>query len=314
MVWTALRESEGPSREEVIRQIERRDPARLAALALANASSLQAADRVLAVELAVRAATPEATATVVSALGDPDPSVRRIAAAAMSSLRSPMAVDALSRSLSDPRADIRVEAVRALGLIDDDSVPTRLITALKDPEVRVREGAVEALVRWRSPAVARRLADALSSPDLRRPAGDVLIRMGAVAVEPLTDLVMRSDPDVRAAGGAVLERVAGPGPFLGDLGSTNPDTRFRAVEVLGAMGGRVAVEALMQALSDPEVRVRSRAATVLGSLGDPRSLPALKRMFLSDPVVEVAVSAEAALHALGSPPETERPSDQGIDG
>ena len=60
--------------------------------------------------------------------------------------------------------------------------------------------------------------------------------------------------------------------------------------------------------------MRSRAATVLGSLGDPRSLPALKRMFLSDPVVEVAVSAEAALLALGSPPETERPSDQGIGG
>src|SRR5205085_11028072 len=196
---------------------------------------------------------PQGTGAGGSRAGAPRPSRPAMRAAALSSLRSPVGGGAAAASPPRPPADIRVEAVRALGLIDDDSVPTRLITALKDPEVRVREGAVEALVRWRSPAVARRLADALSSPDLRRPAGDVLIRMGAVAVEPLTDLVMRSDPDVRAAGGAVLERVAGPGPFLGDLGSTNPDTRFRAVEVLGAMGGRVAVEALMQALSDPEV-------------------------------------------------------------
>jgi HEAT repeat protein len=225
-----------------------------------------------------------------------------------------MAVDALSRSLSDPRADIRVEAVRALGLIDDDSVPSRLITALKDPEVRVREAAVEALVRWRSPAVARRLAEALSSPDLRRAAGDVLARMGAVAVEPLTDLVMRSDPEARAAAGTLLERIAGPGRFLADLGSTNPDTRFGAVEVLGAMGGRIAVDALLQALSDPEVRVRSRAAALLGALGDARALPALKRVFLSDPVVEVAVAAEAALLALGSAPEPEGAPDESGDG
>jgi serine/threonine-protein kinase len=257
----------------------------------------------LAVQLAVRAATPESTAAVVSALEDPDPAVRRIAASAMSSLRSPSAVHALSRSLSDPRADIRVEAVRALGLIDDDAVPSTLITALKDPEVRVREAAVEALVRWRSPSVARRLAEALSSPDLRRAAGDVLERMGQVAVEPLVDLVTSGDPEGRAAAGGLLSRIAGPGRFLGDLGSTNPDTRLRAVEVLGAIGGRIAAESLLQTLTDPEVRVRVRAASLLGSIGDSSALPALKRVFLSDPVVEVAVAAEAALHALGSSPD-----------
>jgi HEAT repeat protein len=304
-VWAAVRDAEPPVRAELVRQIERRDSGRLAALALANASATDPAERILAVELAVRAATPESTAAVVTALADPDPAVRRVAAAGMSSLRSPSAVEALSRSLSDPRADIRVEAVRALGLIDDDAVPTVLITALKDPEVRVRETTVEALVRWRSPAVAGRLARSLAVPDIRRPAGDVLERMGSVAIEPLIDVIMTGEGETRTAAGALLERIAGPDRFRGDLGSTSPDARLRAVEVLGAMGGRIAAEALLQPLSDPDIRVRSRAATLLGSLGDARALPALKRVFLSDPVVEVAVAAEAALRALGSPPDEE---------
>jgi HEAT repeat protein len=305
-VWEALRVANAPVRDELIRQIERRDPGRLAALSLAYASAPDPSERVLALELAVRVATPESTAAVVAALGDPDPTVRRVAASGMSSLRSPSAVEALSRSLADPRADIRVEAVRALGLIDDDAVPTALITALKDPEVRVRETAVEALVRWRSPAVARRLAQALASPDVRRPSGDVLERMGTVAVEPLVDVVVAGDPEARAAAGALLERIAGPERFRGDLGSTDPDARLRAVEVLGAIGGRIAANSLLQPLADPDIRVRSRAATLLGALGDARALPALKRVFLSDPVVEVAVAAEAALRALGAPPDADQ--------
>ena len=302
-VWAAMRAADPSARAELVRQVERRDPGRLASLALAHASSADAGERALAVELAVRSATPQSTAVVVSALGDPDPAVRRIATAGMSSLRSPSAVEALSRTLSDPRPEIRVEAVRALGLIDDDAVPSTLITALKDPEVRVRDTAVDALVRWRSPAVAWRLAQALSSPDLRRPTGDVLERMGSVAVDSLVEVVMRGEPEARAAAGALLERIAGVERFLSELGSTDPDGRLRAVEVLGTIGGRMAGDALVEALTDPDVPVRSRSATLLGAMGDARAIPALKRMFLSDPVVEVAVAAEASLRALGSPPE-----------
>ena len=129
--------------------------------------------------------------------------------------------------------------------------------------------------------------------------------MGTVTIEPLIEIVMVGDPEARAAAGALLERLAGFGPFLGDLGSTDPKARLRAVDVLGAMGGGIAVDSLLEALTDPDIGVRSRAATLLGSLGDARAVPALKRMFLSDPVVDVAVAAEAALRALGSPPEAE---------
>lgn len=303
LVWAALRESPPAKREELVRSIERTDPDRLSALALQNVHGVDPADRVLATELAARAGTPESTAAVVAALSDPDPVVRRTAASAMTTLRTPAAVDALTRSLADPQVDVRVEAVRALGMIDDDGVPPVLIGTLKDPELRVREMASEALTRWHSPAVARQLAGSLGLPDLRRPSGDVLAKMGQAAVEPLVEVAAGDDVEAAAAAGALLDRIAGASAFAASLSSIDPEARLRTVQVLGAIGGSVAADALLEALSDPDVRIRAKAATLLGGMGESRAVKPLRRMFLSDPVSEVAAAAEAALRMLGSVPQ-----------
>jgi HEAT repeat protein len=306
VVWSALRGSAPRKREALVRAIEAVDVHRLARLAAEHARSESAGDRGMAVDLAARAATPEATSLVLGALEDPDPTVRRRAASALSTLRVASAVGALARTLTDPQAEVRVEAVRALALIDDDMVPDVLLAALKDPEVRVREMATEALTRWQSPAVARRLAGALSSPDLRRPAGEVLERMGRVVVEPLTEVAVGPDPDAAAAAGTLLERIAGAQGFVAALSSIDPAVRLRGVQVLGAIGGPVAAEALTSALTDPDVMVRSRAAMLIGGLHYLPAVKPLRRMFLTDPVTEAVAAAEAALRLLGTvPPATE---------
>jgi len=303
LLWGALRESPPIKREELVRSIERRDPDRLSSLALQNVHALDPADRVLATQLAARAGTAESTAAVVAALSDPDPVVRRTAAAAMTTLRTPAAVGALTRSLADPQVDVRVEAVRALGMIDDDGVPPVLIGTLKDPELRVREMAAEALMRWHSPPVARQLAGSLGLPDLRRPAGDVLAKMGQAAVEPLAEVAAGDDVEAAAAAGALLERITGASTFAASLSSVDPEARLRSVRVLGAMGGSVAADALLGALSDPDARIRARAATLLGGMGELRAVKPLRRLFLSDPVSEVAAAADSALRILGSVPQ-----------
>src|SRR5205814_1755565 len=122
----------------------------------------------------------------------------------------------------------------------------------------------EALARWRSPAVVRRLAAALSSPDLRRAAGAVLERMGSAAVEPLVDVVAGGEAEAAAAAGTLLDRIAGAERFVAGMSSTDPDQRLRSAEVLGAVRGPAAADALLTALGDPDVRVRSRAAFHLG--------------------------------------------------
>jgi HEAT repeat protein len=317
VVWDALREGPPVKREELVRVIEALDPDRLIDLAVANTRAASPADRVLASELAARAGSPEAADLVVGGLEDPDPQVRRTSAAAMSTLRAPAAVPALAHSLSDPQVEVRIEAIQALGLIDDDTVPDILIGALRDPEVRVRETAADALARWHSPAVARRLSSALSAPDLRRSAADVLERMGDMATEALAAVAGGPDQEAAAAAGELLERVVGPRPFVEELASIDPDRRLQAVRVLARIGGPTAAEALVSALTDPDVGVRSLAATSLGAMGYLPSLKRLRRMFLTDPVAEAAQAAETALRGLGvvptDPESSPPPADPGDD-
>jgi HEAT repeat protein len=192
-------------------------------------------------------------------------------------------------------------------LIDDDAVLSPLISALKDPSSTVRETAGEALERWRSPGVARRLASALGSPDLRRPAGRLLAAMGALAVEPLVDVVVEAEREVAIVAGGLLEGITGPEPFLRQLSSRRPDQRIRAVEVLGAIDGPSASEWLLASLADPEQSVRVRVVELLGELGDPRTTEPLKQVFLNDPVPEVAEASERALGRLGGMPSEGNP-------
>lgn len=309
VLWAAIRESQEPKREELLRTVERLRPERLALLALQNARAPEPGSRTLSVHMAARAGTSDSTAMIVAALEDPDPTVRRAAASAMSTLRTPLGVAALSRTLSDPQPEVRLEAVRALGVIDDDTVPDVLVTGLNDPEIRVREMAVETLARWRSPAVARRLAASLSTPDLQRAVGQVLERMGKAAIDPLVDVVTTGDRVSARAAGEILGRISGPRAFVADLDSVDPNRRRRAVEVLGAIGGNVAVDGLLTVLADPDINVRARAATLLGELGDARASRALKRMFTTDPVSEVAAAAELALRRLGELPAEREPEE-----
>jgi HEAT repeat protein len=304
LVWAALHDNPEPKREELLRTLERRRPDRLSTLASQSIRASEPSARALAVRMAARAGTPDGTTLVVMALEDPDPSVRRVAASAMSTLRTPLGVAALARTLSDPQPEVRIEAVRALGVIDDDTVPDVLLTALNDPEIRVREIVVQTLAGWRSPAVARRVAAALSIPDLRRPVGQVLERMGQAAVGALVQVVMSADRATASAAGQVLGLVSGTRGFVADLSSTDPERRRQSVEVLGAIGGTAAVDGLLTVLTDPDVQVRSRAAMLLGESGDPRATRPLKRVFTTDPVSEVAATAEQALRRLGELPES----------
>ena len=301
-LWDAIRESPGERREALVSALEQTRSPSIARLALENARARDPQDRALAVELAARAGTREASAAILDGLVDPDPSVRRTAAASLATLRSPATIQSLARTLTDPKAEVRIEAVRALGLIDDDTVPGVLIDALKDPEIRVREMATDALVRRRSPSVAARLVDALHSPDLRRPAATVLARMGSAAIDPLIEVAIGPDRDASQAAGRLIERVAGIGRFVDSLASTDPEERLRAVRVLGTIGGSQAGDALLGALGDPDIRVRATAATSLGEMGERRAIAALRRMFLGDPVADVAAAAESSLVKLGSGP------------
>ncbi len=139
---------------------------------------------------AIGQATPPATQAVNKALIDPDPTVRKAAAWAMTRLGpqpSKLAGGAALGSVEDLAAGLkglnpmeRLNAVlRYRGYVgeEDRSIPL-LIRALGDQDTRVRAAAGDALVSLGAPAQAA-LSSALSdsNPVVRREASVTLVRM-----------------------------------------------------------------------------------------------------------------------------------------
>jgi len=298
LVWSALSSCQPVERDGLMGIMEKSDRQKLAALALSHLQAIDPNERVLAAEIAGRAATAQCVQALVAGLQDPSAVVRQAATAGLGTARAAEAVQALGRTLNDPDPNVRIGAVRSLGVIDDEQVLGFLVGALNDPEPGVRETASEVLTTWSSPAVAKRLAGVLASPSLRQQATDLLTKMGGSAIELLVDVLLHSAPDMRPIVGGLLERIAGLDRFLERLASMDPQARLRAGEAIGAIGGPRAVEALVGTLSDPDERVRIRSLQLLGDLGDQSVVDVVRKSFLGDPVPEVVDAAKKALAKL----------------
>ncbi len=107
-----------------------------------------------------------------------------------------------------------------------------------------------------------------------------------------------------------LVEIGKPGiPYLADaVKDTRKNVRWRAVQVLGAIGGDEVVPPLLLALADADKDVRRYAVAFLGRWGkDESSVPSAVKQLLYDPEPQVVWHAMAALDELGdSSYKTER--------
>lgn len=63
------------------------------------------------------------------------------------------------------------------------------------------------------------------------------------------------------------------------LSDDNPGNRWKAAQALGRLQGPAAVNGLLHALHDDDRRVQQNAIWALGSIGDPRAIPPLRRRY-----------------------------------
>ena len=182
-------------------------------------------------------------------------------------------------------------------------------TLLRDPHPLVRAQAAEWAVEHPHLGIINSLLTLLDDGHAlcRVKAQDSLLRMGRVVKEPLHRyLTSISHPDsgveaaLRVAVGLADQRFLPIAIHL--CQDASPGVRILATELMGAVGGRKAVDTLTRLLSgaDPEVRVA--AARALGKLGHwPAAAAAILAALLQDRRFEVRWEAGLALRALGAP-------------
>jgi HEAT repeat protein len=88
--------------------------------------------------------------------------------------------------------------------------------------------------------------------------------------------------------------------LLSAVDDPDPDTRLYAVWALGKLGDPRAVAAVTQASLSEDAGMRKMAAYVLGQLRDRSAIPRLQ-VLLGDPAADVRWNAAIALAALGDP-------------
>jgi HEAT repeat protein len=147
-----------------------------------------------------------------------------------------------------------------------------LAHALADPDPGVRRAAADALIDEREVLIGekgvRALVDAESNgpdPYVRAVAAELVRAMRAAAWEIYTQALSRED-DARAetVRGLAVLRAA---PELGEMALTDPDwrVRVRAASALGGLDSREAIGPLTSVLEDEIVSVRRAAVRALGT-------------------------------------------------
>jgi HEAT repeat protein len=196
----------------------------------------------------------------------------------LAQVKDPKAVPALLSALTGEFYTVRARAARALGAIGAQEALQPLVKRLKDNELEVRVEAVKALGKFKLPATFDNMADLLlEDPQIeaRQAATQALGETKAPEALPYLMLALR-DPfwwyEREQAAEVLLDAIAGM--------------------------GTLAVDELLEALTDSEMAVRRFAAKLLGRIGDSRAIKPLG-MTLYDTHFEVGATAAESLAGFG---------------
>jgi HEAT repeat protein len=176
----------------------------------------------------------------------------------------------------DAQEEARRVAVLQLGG-EVNATVDELIAALGDRSWRVRKAALDVILR-RHPmkGLIGKLIRALASEDnagLRNASAEALTRIGSDAVQELSAAM--ASPDV--------------------------DLQKFAIDVLGEIGDRGSVPALVGALDDPDENVRAAAAEALGKVGSLDAIDALWKKAIGTTDLLSKLSSLEALVRLEAP-------------
>lgn len=208
------------------------------------------------------------------------------------------ALHAASERLKSRQAWKRAAAAYALGDMGSPWAAEDLCAALDDPDAAVRAAAARSLGRLGSVQAVKPLLEASAAGTVPRlAAGQALLSIGPQALPALLALVGSSDPDERAAAIELVGLIGGAvdaTPVIAELDDASAEVRAQAARALGRLGAGDAALRLRELLDDRIPFVRAAAAAALGEIGDEGAVADLRRLAVEDSFEP----ARAAAHAL----------------
>ena len=214
---------------------------------------------------------------------DPSPTVRAAAARAMGQTNSRKALEALIQATRDPNLWVRYFAIRSLGrqgMPDADAIICLAECATRDDAPPVRIAAIDSLATLRSRSVAPVLVALARDGDLDVACAAIgaMADIGPDGSEPALQFALDSaEPRMVRAAFATLghHRAAYAVTTIAALvrESRDEDLRRDGILALGRIGGRAAIDALLQLSADRTLR---ESVTVALSAADVGQLGVLR--------------------------------------
>ncbi len=241
----------------------------------------------------------EAVPFLIDKFSDPSDAVRALVAEVLGEIASPQSLGVMIKSLEDPSPEVRSRAAHALGRIRHSLAVKPLIAALSDPFWYVRLQAARSLGCFESPQAIYGLSLLLTDPYVlvRSASAEALIKIGAPALPALTIYVLYTkDRYAREQVSEVLQQSGLIDQWIGYLNASEEAVRQQAKDLLVAVaqGGNLTI--LIKALQDhPSPRVRMELVNILGMLGGLVALRAIRRASLYDPDPEVRELAKTII-------------------
>jgi HEAT repeat protein len=237
----------------------------------------------------------KAVEPLIVALKDNDSKVREVAVKSLGEIGDETAVEPLIVALKDESSSVRQKAAEALGKIKDERAVDPLIVLLKSTDWQLKKIVTEALTRIGAPAVEPLIvAFNDKNGQIREEAAKILSQIGDErAVVPLIAALNDKNRSVQKKVKEALVKIGQPAvkPLVGAL-KDGGNTRKEAISILNKLSwkpandadkaiwfvatkkwdmcvelGEPAVDPLIGALQDNDVRVRESAAKTLVQLG-----------------------------------------------
>ena len=220
---------------------------------------------------------PVASVMIVPLLKDPDLTVQAQAINTLIKINDPEVVKYLIEILQDDSEYIRRAAVEVLNEIGDQRAVKNLLNAIRDEDWWVKVRAADALGTIGGPRVVDAVLALINDKDefLRRTAVEILNSVkDERAVAKLIEALKDDDWWVRERAADALANMGDTKavPALIEMLQTQPESAAVAIKALAQLEDSAAIEPIVDALNDQDMKVKKEAMHALKGLTDAQHL------------------------------------------